>query len=44
MLCGFEVIKVIMFNFRQKVEEEEEEEEEEKEEEMIRFNMLLENL
>ena len=38
VLCGFEAIKVIMFNFHQKVEEEEEEEE------MIRFNMLLENL
>ena len=37
VLCGFEAIKVIMFNFHQKVEEEEEEE-------MIRFNMLLENL
>lgn len=35
VLCGFEAIKVIMFNFHQKVEEEEE---------MIRFNMLLENL
>ena len=35
VLRGFEAIKVIMFNFHQKVEEEEE---------MIRFNMLLENL
>ena len=36
VLRGFEAIKVIMFNSHQKVEEEEEE--------MIRFNMLLENL